>query len=117
MEGNAMITTTTPPPTKHALLADLRRRAEVAAEVEDRAEREGREDARLRASERWWLRTIQHTYVENRPDDALCPRCSWGETAWPVNKLLGVAPVWSCLEHASWLEREAREHVAREEQS
>jgi len=109
-----MTTAEIPTGTRTAVLADLTRRRDKAMDLLYAAEADGNERKWRKATERFWLRENQLYYLEQRPEDALCPNCVLGEEKWQPDILTGLQPVWSCLEH--WtpvLEREASTMAAQ----
>lgn len=79
-------------------VAELEQRAANAYAIAETAERDGDAAKADRAMERYELRVEQARYVGERPADAVCPRCRWGEKGWSPSGLLG-AMLWHCLAH------------------
>ena len=99
-----------PTGTRTAVLADLRRRRDNAMALLYAAEDAGDERKWRKATARFWLRELMLNAVKERPDNAVCAVCVWGETDWPQQGLLDAPALYSCLEHDTpRLERQAAE--------
>jgi len=91
------------PPTgakeRAVALADLAERIDKAEAIGREAEAAGDTAKLRRAVERWHLRAEQYGYLSERPADALCPTCTWGDEGWTPDLLTLDRPVWSCTDH------------------
>ncbi len=89
----------TPAKERADALADLAARIEKAEAIGREAE-VANDPAKLRrAVERWHFRIEQHGYLSERPADALCPACIWGDEDWSPDLLTLDRHVYACLSH------------------